>query len=363
MKAVAERFRLPSAPTAIVPYVSGHINDSYRVTLANGEAFMLQRINTEVFRDVPGLMENILRVTTHLRKKLAAARTPDAARRALEIIHTREGHSFWMDDEGRAWRVYRFIPGTISWSVIQSPDQARAVARAFGAFHSQLSDFPARVLTETIQRFHDTPNRFSQLDEAIRRDAVGRVCEVAAELEHVERFRGAAGRLVDLQARGVLPTRVTHNDTKANNVLVDEVTAEPLCVADLDTVMPSLVLYDFGDMVRTASHSADEDERDLGKVLFRRDLFEALAEGYLDSAGGFLSREEVEQLAFSGVLITAECGVRFLTDYLNGDAYFRTSRPGQNLDRCRVQFRLAEQIQAQLPALDAWIAKRVESVP
>ena len=336
------------------PYGSGHINDTYQVcaSLAGTPVrYLLQRINHEIFKQPDRVMENIVRVTEHLRGRLAAARDADASRKTLTVIPARDGNPCVRDAEGNWWRLYLFIEKARTYDIIESERQAFLAAQAFARFQNQLADLPAPRLHETIPAFHNTLSRLKALDAAAAADAFGRKAEVAAELAFVEARREQCGRLLERHARGEIPERITHNDTKINNVMLDDATGEGVCVIDLDTVMPGLALYDFGDMVRSATAAAKEDERDLSKVFSRIAMFGALARGYLSEAS-FLLPAEIEELAFSGRLITMTIGIRFLTDYLSGDVYFRTHRPGQNLDRCRTQFQMVRSMEEQAAAME-----------
>ena len=349
LHAVVDGFQIFGELKAVEPYGSGHINDTYRISVdlaGRPVHYLLQRINLSIFTRPDQLMENIARVTEHQRAKLAAAGDPDRSRKALTIIPTREGAPFLRDAEGNAWRMYLFIEGARTFDQIERPDQADEAARAFARFQNMLADLPAPRLHETIPAFHDIRSRLAALDAAVAADCCGRVREVAAELAFVDARRSVVTRLLDRHAAGEIPERITHNDTKINNVMLDDADGRGICVIDLDTVMPGLALYDFGDMVRTATASAAEDERDLSKVGSRFELFEALVRGYLSEAR-FLVPAEIEELAFSGIVITFTIGVRFLTDYLAGDVYFKTHRPGHNLDRCRTQFKMVEDMEAQ----------------
>ena len=335
------------------PYGTGHINDTYRVraSLAGTPVhYLMQRINHDIFKQPDGVMDNIVRVTNHLRAKMAGV--PDASRRALTVIPARaDGRPWVRDRSGNWWRLYLFIEQARTYDVIENARQAFDAARAFARFQSLLADLPAPRLNETIPAFHNTLSRLDALDAAIQADAFGRKAEVAAEIEFVEQRRSRCGYLLERHARGEIPERITHNDTKINNVMLDDATGEGVCVIDLDTVMPGLALYDFGDMVRTATAAALEDERDLSKVKCRVEMFEALARGYLEGAD-FLLPAEREELVFSGQLITLTIGIRFLTDYLSGDVYFRTHRPGHNLDRCRTQFKMVSSMEEQAAAME-----------
>ena len=328
-----------------VPYGSGHINDTFATTYRQGGTpvrYILQRINHNVFKQPEALMRNVERVCAHLRAKMDADGVPDASRRALTLIPARDGRSWHVDPEGNYWRVYIFIEKATTYDQIETTDQAREAARSFGAFQRMLSDLPAPRLADTIPNFHHTRSRFDDLRRAIGADSARRASGARAEIEWALKNEAMVDVLLNAQAEGRIPERVTHNDTKLNNVMLDDETSEGVCVIDLDTVMPGLTLYDFGDMCRTATRPTPEDETDLSKVEVQLDMFRALVEGYLSSAGSFLVPAERDHLVFSTRLITFEIGLRFLTDYLQGDVYFKTRRPGHNLDRCRVQFKMVE---------------------
>ena len=310
----------------VARYGSGHINDTFKVDCASGCSYILQRINTSIFTDPDAMMENISRVTAHIRAK---------GGRSLEVL----GYH-------RPWRLYAFIAGAHTVDLISDAADAGKAARAFAGFQNALSDLPAPRLHEILPDFHNTLVRLAQLDAAAKADVKGRLAEVAAEMDFVDARRAEAGTIVRLMGTGDIPERITHNDTKINNVMLDDATGEGAAVIDLDTVMPGSALYDFGDMVRTSTANAAEDERDLSKVYSRPDYFASLARGYL-SAARFLNAAERGHLAFSGRLITFTIGVRFLTDYLAGDVYFHTSSADHNLVRCRTQFKMVESMEAQ----------------
>jgi Ser/Thr protein kinase RdoA (MazF antagonist) len=325
-------------------YGNGHINDTYCVTFHQANVpvrFILQRINHNIFKNPVALMENIQRVTSHLAAQVRGE--ADYARRVLTLIPAVDGRACHVDGGGDYWRAYRFIEGSRTYEAVESSAQAYQAAKAFGSFQKLLVDLPAPRLHDTIPDFHHTPKRLTALQWAISADAVGRATWAGAEIEFALAHESITGILLNAN----LPERVTHNDTKLNNVMMDDSTGEGICVIDLDTVMPGLVAYDFGDMVRTTTSSANEDEQDLSKVAMQFPMFEALVRGYLASAGGFLTKAEREYLAFSGKLITFEIGIRFLTDYLSGDMYFKVAREGHNLDRCRTQFKLVASIEEQ----------------
>jgi Ser/Thr protein kinase RdoA (MazF antagonist) len=302
-------------------------------------------------------MANVERVCAHAYAKLKHAGAPDAERRTLRLIPTKSGRAWHIDASGNRWRCYHFIEGATGHDVVRSPEQAYAAAKSFGAFQSLLADLPGGRLHETIPDFHHTPSRFARFQRALAQDAHGRAAFAVPEIAFALARAHEVGVVVDALRDGTLPERVTHNDTKLNNVLLDDITQEGVCVIDLDTVMPGSVLYDFGDLVRTSTSPAAEDETDLSKVRMQFPMFEALVKGYLASAGGFLTPKEKELLPFAGKLITFEIGLRFLTDWLEGDTYFKIKRPTHNLDRARTQFKLVESIEAQLPAMQASVAR------
>ncbi|MDD4101423.1 MAG: aminoglycoside phosphotransferase family protein, partial [Kiritimatiellae bacterium] len=307
------------------------------------------------------VMGNILRVTDHLCKKLSLG-GGEISRQALTVIPGRDNKPYVRDADGNWWRLYLFIEAARTYDVIGSERQAYEAARAFARFQTLLSDLPAPRLHETIPAFHNTVRRLEALDSAIAADVCGRRAEVAAEIAFVNERRDQCGRLLESQARGEIPERITHNDTKINNVMLDDHSGDGICVIDLDTVMPGLALYDFGDMVRSATAATREDERDLSKVGSRINMFEALARGYLAEAK-FLLPAEIEALVFSGRLITMTIGIRFLTDYLAGDTYFKTTREGQNLDRCRMQFAMVHSMEEQADAMEAIMRNVLKALP
>ncbi len=349
-------FALPGNFIASAPYGSGHINDTFAVTYNQAGTnirYILQRINTAIFKDPFLLMENIRQVTSHLKSK-----TSDS-RRTLTLMPAKNGHVMAIAPDGSCWRTYLFIEDTVSFDVLESTAQAYEAARAFGQFQADLVDLPGR-LTETIPDFHNTPKRIEALKAAIKADVCGRVKNAAAEIDFILSREEEAATLLELNHQGLIPERITHNDTKLNNVLIDQKTGCGICIIDLDTVMPGLAHYDFGDMVRTGTSPAAEDETDLSKVVMRFDMFEALLRGFCASAGAFLNDTEREYLPFSGKLITLETGVRFLTDYLSGDTYFKIHRENHNLDRARTQLALAGSIEAQMDKMHS-LLKEVRS--
>jgi thiamine kinase-like enzyme len=342
--AIARQFHIEGEFAGATMYGSGHINDSYCVTFHQAGVpvrYILQRINHRIFRDPVTLMENIQRVTSHLAAKVSGER--DRSRLLLTLIPARDGPPWHVDADGSYWRTYQFIENAHTYDAVESTDQAFQAAKAFGRFQRLLVDLPAPRLHDTIKDFHHTPKRFMALEQAVGSDVAGRAILAKPEIEFALARQSITSVLLDAN----LPERITHNDTKFNNVMLDNVTGEGICVIDLDTVMPGLALHDFGDMVRTATSPAKEDEQNLHKVTMQFSMFEGLLRGYLASAGDFLTKAEKQHLVFSGKLMTFEQGVRFLTDYLQGDAYYKVRRDDHNLDRCRTQFRLLESIEQQ----------------
>ena len=340
-------FRIPGLFLEAAPYGTGHINDTYKVTFDQSGTrvnYIFQRINHNVFKQPAGVMENMSRVCEHLGRSSRAA---GDARGAITLMTAHTGKAYANDEEGNFWRAYCFIENARTFDVIESAEQAHLAAAAFGRFQCQLVDIPGGRLIDTIPNFHNTPWRIENLEKAIAEDKMGRLKEVQKEVDFILARKDECGILLDLNAKGEIPERITHNDTKLNNVLLDSDTGKAVCVIDLDTVMPGLVHYDFGDMIRTSTSPALEDEKDLSKVFMQFEMFEALLRGYMGSAASFLTPAEKHYLPFSGKLITLEIGTRFLTDYLEGDVYFKVHREGHNLDRCRTQIKLVQSIEEQ----------------
>jgi hypothetical protein len=338
----------------------GHINETYTASYDQGGTrvrYIHQKINRNVFKNPTAVMRNLIRVSNHFRHKLETEGTKDLTRRCLTVIPTRDGRPYYRDQQGEYWRTFVFIEGVETFEAVQSPSQAAAAGRAFGEFQRLLSDLPGERLHETIPDFHHTRKRFAALLQAIQEDRLNRAASAKPEIAFALQHEKIVDVLLNAHAKGKIPERITHNDTKFNNVMMDVLTGKAMCVVDLDTVMPGLALYDFGDMVRTTTSPTLEDEPDLRKVRMQMPMFEALARGYLSSAGEFLTRVEKSHLAFAGKLISFNIGIRFLTDYLNGDTYFRVHRPGHNLDRCRTQFKLIESITEQEEAMQKFVNK------
>lgn len=356
---VAEAFQCSGTYIGEYDYGGGHINDTYKVIYEEDGRevhYIHQRINHNIFKNVPALMDNIGRVTRHQRKKFQEAGVTDLEQRVLALVPTVDGKDYYVDTDGNYWRTYLFVENSLTLDAVEKPEHAFEAARAFGEFQCQLADMEGR-LHDTIPDFHHTRSRFNTLLKAVEADICGRAGNVQQEIDFVMQREADVDLLLDLQEAGELPERVTHNDTKLNNVLLDAETEKGMCVIDLDTVMPGLALYDFGDMMRTATNPAPEDEKELDRVEMSFEMFEALVDGYMSTAGGFLVPKEVELLPFSGKLITLEIGIRFLTDYLEGDTYFKTHYEGQNIDRCRKQFKMVESMERQMAEMNAFVAK------
>ena len=353
---IASAFSLPGDFQGGEPYGSGHINDTFVVNFSQSGApvrYILQRINDRVFQDVPALMDNILRVTSYIGQLLESSSAADRSRRCLTLLPALDGKPYFQDDAGDCWRCYLFIEKARTYDLVESTDQAYAAAKAFGDFQRLLAGMSGKRLHETIPYFHHTRRRFETLEQAVKQDACGRAHSVHEEIDFAFERKSMTGVLLDLLERGEIPERIAHNDTKFNNVMIDDATQEGICVIDLDTVMPGSSLYDFGDMVRSVTNSAKEDEQNLSLVGMRMPYYEQLLRGFLAGAGSSLNDAECAHLAFAGKLMTFETGIRFLTDYLQGDVYFKTHRPGHNLDRCRNQFALLRSMEAQEPEMNA----------
>lgn len=333
MKEAIYHFKTDGAPIEMRQIKSGHINQTYLVTTDTGVKYILQWINRFVFPNVNALMNNIAAISAFL------AEHPEEKTAMISYMNTTEGKTYYDDGKGGAWRCYRFVDNSICLQSAETPEEFAESARAFGHFQYALRDFPAATLEETIANFHNTPDRYRQLREAVSADAKGRLAEVSSELSFALSREERACALHHLREAGKLPVRATHNDTKINNVLFDADTRKALCVIDLDTVMPGLAAYDFGDAIRFGASTGAEDERDLTKVNLDMTLFAAFTRGYLQACPS-LTEEEKASLAQGAYTMTIECGIRFLTDYLNGDVYFSVDRPEHNLDRARTQFKL-----------------------
>ncbi len=341
-------------------YGQGHINDTFVVHTQPEDAscrrFILQRMSAAAFKRPDQLMENIMGVTEYLGREIES-RGGDREREALRVIRPRNGEPYYTDSANGAWRVYPFVEDTICYQTAETPALFAASGRAFGHFQRLLQGYPAQTLHETIPHFHNTEDRLAKLKAALAADKLGRAAECRQELDFV--LAREADCSVALQALrdGVLPLRVTHNDTKLNNVLMDRDSGEGLCIIDLDTVMPGLSINDFGDSIRFGANHSAEDEKDLSKVNLDVSLFETYTQAFLEGAGGTLTAAEIDYLPWGAKLMTFECGIRFLTDYLEGDIYFHTTRDSQNLDRCRTQFKLVSDMEAHWDELAEIVKK------
>ncbi|MBR0113397.1 MAG: aminoglycoside phosphotransferase family protein [Clostridia bacterium] len=329
----------------------GHINNTFKVEVKDGSGklrrYLIQELNTSVFKDPVNLMNNLIGVTAYLRKEVEK-NGGDVDRESLYAYPANDGKPYYIDNDGRFWRCFNYIYGAHSEQRVTSPELFRKAAKAFGKFQCMLADYPMEGLVETIPNFHNTVSRFSDFKAAVENNISGRADTCRDEITFALAREKDCSVFVDLIESGDLPLRVTHNDTKLNNVMFDDETGEGICVIDLDTVMPGLSLYDFGDSIRYGASTAAEDEKDLDKVHFSLEYFRAYAEGYLSEAGSSLTKKEIECLAYSGKLMTLECGMRFLGDYLNGDVYFKTEYPEHNLVRCRTQFKLVKEMEEKM---------------
>ncbi|HDR89548.1 MAG TPA: aminoglycoside phosphotransferase family protein [Bacteroidetes bacterium] len=343
---ILKKFRLPGPATLPTPYGSGLVNRSYVFschTSGRDERFLLQEINTHVFREPEKVMENILTISRHIRNRHNRKDSGEINGHLIpELIQATDKNYYIRDNNNRYWRIYRFVENSLVLNEITHPGQAYEAARMFGKFFRELADLNPRSMHLTIPGFHDLSLRFARLEEALKRDPSGRKTTCGEETEKAMACRHLEKESFTLVHEKKLPIRITHNDTKINNVLLDEHTGRGLCVIDLDTVMPSSVLSDFGDMMRTFVPSAGEEETDTGKIMFRLPVFESMAGGFLSECGKLLTSAEKEYLVFGGKMMTLMQAVRFLTDYLNGDIYYATERPGHNLQRARNQLRVLE---------------------
>ena len=345
-----------------LPYGNGHINDTYLLTIQKEDGtegrVILQRMNRSIFTKPVELMENIMGVTSFLREKIIA-NGGDPNRETLNVIPAKDGKPYAVDVDGEYWRCFSFIEGTTSYDKVESLEDFYESAVAFGNFQRLLADYPAETLHETIVGFHDTKARFEVFKKAVEEDVCGRADSVREEIEFVLAHEDVANVFGDLLAKGELPLRVTHNDTKLNNILIDNETHKGICVVDLDTVMPGLAMNDFGDAVRFGASTAAEDEKDLDKVWCDMELFEAYTKGFIEGCGGKLTQKEIEMLPMGAKVMTFECGMRFLTDHLKGDTYFKIHRPNHNLDRARTQFKLVADMEAKWETMAEIVKKYI----
>ncbi len=350
---VANFFEVENEIISAERYGCGHINDTYKVTSVS-KSYILQRINHLVFKNVQGLMQNIVGVTAHIKKSMQEANldTTDA----LTVIYSKEGKSF-VEYEGNFYRLYNFVLGGISIETAPTKEQFMASAKGYGRFQKLLDGYPVETIIDSIANFHNTVQRFVNLENAIKEDKSNRLCHVMEEVDWFYRRKKYCSAVLDLIDCGEIPLRVTHNDTKLNNVLINVETMEPVTVIDLDTVMAGSLLYDFGDSIRSGANTGAEDEKDLNKVDFSLELFEAYAKAFLGEVGDRLTEGEKENLAFGAILMTFECGMRFLTDYIDGDTYFKTKYADHNLVRCHTQMKLVERMEEHFEEMDAIVQK------
>ena len=352
-------FKLGEVASYVKPFGSGHINDTYAVYLGEGAgtlSYVIQRINTEVFKKPWEVMENIFGVTEYLRARILA-RGGDADRETLNYIKTKTGAPYFEDADGGPWRCYNYIADSVCIESVRTPEDFYNSGKSFGGFLRELENYPAETLHETIEKFHDTRKRLRDFETALERDVRNRARTCKKETAFVQAHAGDCPVLMELLEQGKLPLRVTHNDTKLNNILFDKETGEGLCVIDLDTIMPGLALNDYGDSIRFGASTAREDEPDLEKVHFDLGLFEAYTKGYLEAAGSALTDTEKEYLPWGAKMMTLECGIRFLTDYLQGDTYFKVTHPKHNLERARTQFKLVSEMEAHWDEMGAIVRK------
>lgn len=360
IESILSQFEIPGAFVKAEKWGTGLINDTWLCEYFEGETarrYILQRLNPGVFARPAQVMENIRTVTDHMVRRLAAAGIVDPRQQVLSLVYAADGKPFVLDAAGGAWRVSHYIESCSVYDVVSSPDLAREIGRGLGRFQALVSDLQPHLLHDTLPSFHNTPYYLREFDDALKKNAQNRADEVRPEVEFVNRRRRTASLLMDRLDSGRIPMRVVHNDPKANNVLISDVTGRAVCMIDLDTVKPGIVHFDFGDCVRSACNPAGEDAKHFGDIRVDLDLFAALAEGYLGEAAVFLTPDEIELLAVSPKVITYELGLRFLADYLRGDTYFKTTSPAQNLHRARVQFLLLEDMERAEPQMAAIVKK------
>ncbi len=351
---VAKKFVTDGTPVLAEPFGGGHINNTFLIKTDKGTKYTLQRINTNVFKKPDQVMSNICEVLEHIENKLAQMKD-NTVQKCLTVVKTKDGKNHFVSEENEHFRLYTFIEGMV-YNKAEKPEHLYLAAKAFGTFQNMLSDFPADKLYETIENFHNTIWRFENLEKAIAQDKCGRLANVQKEVEFALARKQEAGKIVNALAKQEIPLRVTHNDTKLNNVLLDE-KDNFIAVIDLDTVMPGSMLYDYGDSIRFGATYAAEDEKDLSKVKVEFELFEAYTKGFLEALGDRITEKEVELLVFGAKTMTLECGIRFLTDYLEGDTYFKIHYDGHNLDRARTQLKLVEDMENKWDELEAIVKK------
>lgn len=355
-----QNFRYEGTVVEQGPYGSGHINDTYCLVFELADKsrrrVILQKINKDIFQKPEEVMENILGVTSYLREEIIR-QGGNPERETLNVIPTKEGKSYFVDSTGEYWRSYVFIEEATSYDQVETPQDFYESAVSFGNFQRLLADYPAETLHETIPGFHDTKARFAVFCKAVEDDVCGRAAQVQDEIRFVMEHEDVANVFGELLAKKEIPLRVTHNDTKLNNIMIDDATHKGICVIDLDTVMPGLAMNDFGDSIRFGASTAAEDEKDLDKVSCSMELFDIYAKGFIEGCGGKLTAKEISLLPMGAKVMTFECGMRFLTDYLQGDTYFKVHREGHNLDRCRTQFKLVRDMESKWETMEEIIRK------
>lgn len=360
LEQIAGQFELEGELLKIAPHGNGHINDTFLLTYKIGKmgciSVILQRMNKSVFPCPEQLMENVQNVTTFLHDKIEK-NGGDPFRETVNLIPTKEGKSYYQETENNYWRCMVYITDTFSLETVERPEEFYESGLAFGRFQSLLSDYPAETLHETIVNFHNTKSRFADFKKAVEADVAGRAKDVKEEIQFVLDREADASFFVDLIEKGELPIRVTHNDTKSNNVMMDNKTGKGICVIDLDTTMPGLAMYDFGDSIRFGASTGAEDEKDLDKISCSMELFDVFTKGFIEGCDGKLTSKEIELLPMGAKIMTYECGMRFLADYLQNDIYFKTSRPEHNLDRARTQFKLVADMEKKWDEMAAIVKK------
>ena len=356
-QSILKNFLIEGELVSCEPYGNGHINETYLAVFTNNgerKRYILQKINSKLFNPVEKLMKNIELVTEFNRQKIKD-RGGDPDRESLTIVKTVDGKTFYKQDEDNYFRVYIFIENTVAYQVVKNPKDFYYSAIAFGNFNNLLSEFDASLLHETIAKFHDTKKRYNDFLTALEKDEFDRAKECQEEIAFIKAREDYYGKIVDLLESGEMPLRVTHNDTKLNNVLLDDKTGKPVAVIDLDTIMPGSLCYDFGDSIRFGCNPCEESETDISKVVFQFDLYKVYLEGFLEAVGDRITEIEKKNLAFASILMTIECGMRFLADYLSGDVYFRTHREKQNLHRARTQLKLVADMEKILDQMQALV--------
>ncbi len=359
-----QAFLLDGEIKAYERFGSGHINDTFRVTCVKDDKechYILQRMNTDVFKDPVSLMNNIVGVTAFMRKKIIQ-QGGDPERETLNLVPAKDGKPYYEDSLGNYWRVYLFIEDTACYDLVEKPEDFYNSGKAFGHFQRLLAEYPAKELTETIPNFHNTPSRYQDFQKAVEEDVCGRRSSVEKEIQFVRDRAGEMGIAMEMLEDGRLPLRVTHNDTKLNNIMFDKRTGDALCIIDLDTIMPGLSIFDFGDSIRFGANTGAEDEPDISKVSLSLELFELYTKGFLEGCQGSLTDKELAMLPMGAKLMTLECGMRFLADYLQGDVYFHTAYPEHNLIRCHTQFEMVADMERKWAQMEEIVKRQAEKI-